>query len=136
MADGMENLYLQSGVLPMTGDGVMLITARRSGKWIIPKGHIEKGMTPAESAAKEAWEEAGVSGRVGAEPIGTYRYRRSRGLYSVEIYPLEVMEIHEDWLERQFRRRMVVSPSEAVALLSNDELRAVVAGFFAKRQES
>ncbi len=128
-----EKLVLQSGVLPLTGGGIMLITARRSGRWIIPKGHIEKGMTPAESAAKEAWEEAGVSGTVGAEPVGTYRYRRSGGLYSVEVYPLEVQEILEEWKERRFRRRIVVSPAEAAGMLFHDELRALVAGFFAGR---
>ncbi|NTU69012.1 MAG: NUDIX hydrolase [Chlorobiaceae bacterium] len=135
MANETENLFLQSGVLPLTGNGIMLITARRSGKWIIPKGHIEKGMTPAESAAKEAWEEAGVRGTVGTVPIGSYRYRRSGGLYSVEVYPLHILEIIDDWKERAFRRRMVVSPDEALGMLFHDELRTLVAGFFARRPE-
>ena len=135
MADRTEQLFLQSGVLPLTGDGIMLISARRSGRWIIPKGHIEKGMTPAESAAKEAWEEAGVRGTVGSWSIGSYRYRRSGGIYSVEVYPLQVQEIHEEWKEQQFRRRIVVSPAEAVAMISHDELRALVADFFARRPE-
>jgi len=135
MANGTEQLFLQSGVLPLTGDGIMLISTRRSGRWIIPKGHIEQGMTPAESAAKEAWEEAGVRGTVGARSIGSYRYRRTAGIYSVEVYPLEVLEVHDEWQERQFRRRMVVSPAEAVGMIFHDELRALVANFFALRSQ-
>ena len=135
MAKGSENLFLQSGVLPLTGDGVMLITSRNSGKWIIPKGHIEKGMTAAASAAKEAWEEAGVSGMVGADPIGSYRYRRSDCLYSVEVYPLDVLEVLDDWQERHIRQRRIVSPAEAISILFHDELRALVAGYFARRLE-
>ncbi|WP_371514877.1 NUDIX domain-containing protein [Brevundimonas denitrificans] len=35
------------------------------GRWIFPKGMVEDDMTPARSAAKEAWEEAGVRGDIG-----------------------------------------------------------------------
>jgi len=136
MANGPEKLFLQSGVLPLTGDGLMLITARRSGRWIIPKGHVEKGMTPAESAAKEAWEEAGITGRVGLEPIGVYRYRRSGGLYSVEVFPFEVEKVLEEWQESHIRQRRIVTPVEALGMIFHDELRTLVADYFARRIES
>lgn len=136
MADGPEKIFLQSGVLPLTDDGVMLITARRTGRWIIPKGHLEKGMTPAESAAKEAWEEAGITGKVGKEPIGVYRYRRSAGLYSVEVYPFEIDKVHEEWQERRIRQRRIVTPTEALDLIYHDELRALVADFFSRRPDA
>ena len=55
------------------GIEVLLITARRSGRWIVPKGHPIRGLPVHEAAAREAWEEAGVQGRVNPAPLGRYR---------------------------------------------------------------
>jgi 8-oxo-dGTP pyrophosphatase MutT (NUDIX family) len=133
MANEPEKLFIQSGVLPLTSDGVLLITARRSGRWIIPKGHVESGMSPAESAAKEGWEEAGVIGRIGHESIGIYRYRRPSGIYSVQVFPLEVESVLDEWPEMHLRQRRIVSRDEAAGLFTHDELRTLVVGFFGRR---
>lgn len=58
---------LRSGTVPylVEDDGtvrVMLVTPSGGGAWMLPKGNIEKNMTTYESAAKEAFEEAGVVG--------------------------------------------------------------------------
>jgi len=62
-------LVERSGVIPYgRRDGaveVLLITSSDGQHWVIPKGVIEPGMSAAESAAKEAYEEAGIRGRVG-----------------------------------------------------------------------
>ena len=42
----------------------------------MPKGWPIKGLTPRKSAAREAFEEAGVRGAVGTKPIGRYRYAK------------------------------------------------------------
>ena len=136
MANGQYNNSLQSGVLPIAGDRVVLITSRSSGRWIIPKGYVEKGMTPAESAAKEAWEEAGITGRVSPHEIGTYRYSRPSGLFTVKVFPLEVESMLDQWQEMHVRQRRLVTPSEAIELIFHDELKAIVAEFFARRQST
>nr|WP_245694691.1 NUDIX hydrolase [Actinopolyspora mzabensis] len=41
--------------------------------WSLPKGHIETGETPEETAAREVSEETGIIGRV-IRPIGTIDY--------------------------------------------------------------
>src|SRR5437867_8741378 len=41
---------------------VMLVTSRETRRWIIPKGWPKKGKSPHHSAAREAFEEAGVVG--------------------------------------------------------------------------
>lgn len=133
MANGFENLCVQSGVLPLAGDRIVLITARRSGRWIIPKGYVEKGMSPADSAAKEAWEEAGLTGRVHTQAIGKYSYSRPTGRFVVQVFPLEVESVLEEWQEMHLRQRRLVTPSEAVEMLSNEELRSLVAGYFNHR---
>jgi 8-oxo-dGTP pyrophosphatase MutT (NUDIX family) len=133
MANGSGTVLVQSGVLPIVGEMVVLITARGSGRWIIPKGYIEKGMSPAESAAKEAWEEAGLTGTVLHEEIGTYMYRRPSGLFSVKVYPLEVKSLLDEWEEMHLRQRRLVTPAEAIEMIDHKELKALVTGYFTRR---
>jgi len=55
-----------------------LLVRTRKGRWTFPKGCIEPGLTSAQSAALEAFEEAGVHGRL--EEVGFARYiLRKRG---------------------------------------------------------
>jgi 8-oxo-dGTP pyrophosphatase MutT (NUDIX family) len=54
-----------------------LLVQTRGGRWIFPKGGVEAGLTHAESAALEAFEEAGVHGRM--EAIAFARYFRKPG---------------------------------------------------------
>lgn len=133
MINGSGKVSVQSGVLPIAGDMVVLITARNSGRWIIPKGYIERGMSPAESAAKEAWEEAGVVGRVLHEEIGTYMFRRPSGLFSVKVYPFEVDSLLEKWEEMHVRQRRLVCPAEAIEMIVHKELRSLVTDYFTRR---
>src|SRR5215218_7543079 len=55
---------------------VLLVTSRETGRWIIPKGWAEKGIKAHVLAAREAYEEAGLRGDIGHEPIGRYRYTK------------------------------------------------------------
>ena len=68
----------QSGAVLVRLDGkepkVLLVTSKRNrGKWIFPKGHVEKGETPEIAALREAREEAGVVGRL-VGPAGVLEY--------------------------------------------------------------
>jgi len=49
-----------------------LLVQTRGGRWIFPKGGAEPGMTQAQSAALEAFEEAGVHGRIEEIPFARY----------------------------------------------------------------
>src|SRR5580698_9776099 len=53
---------------------ILLITTRRTRRWIVPKGWPIEGLSPSASAAREALEEAGISGEMQAEPIGFFHY--------------------------------------------------------------
>src|SRR5208283_4535871 len=56
---------------------VMLLTSRETHRWVIPKGWPMKGRKPAEVAAQEAFEEAGLIGQiVGRRPIGSFHYQK------------------------------------------------------------
>jgi 8-oxo-dGTP pyrophosphatase MutT (NUDIX family) len=53
-----------------------LLVRTRSGRWTFPKGGAEPGLTHAQSAALEAFEEAGVHGRI--EELSFARYRAGK----------------------------------------------------------
>jgi 8-oxo-dGTP pyrophosphatase MutT (NUDIX family) len=119
----------QSGALPYSvveGRVVfLLITSRRTGRWIFPKGDIEPDMTPRDSAALEALEEAGVSGEIGTEPVGSYRSSASTdgsSLVDVDLYPLRVDTQLDVWKEMDQRLRHWAVLPEARRLLNDSAL--------------
>ena len=122
--------YTQSGVVPVHDGRIVLVTARKSKRWIIPKGIVEKDMSPHDSAAKEAYEEAGVVGTVGKKELGRYSYPKWEGTCTVRVYPLYVEKLLDKWEEMHMRERRIVSVSEAVQMVDHDELADILIGFF------
>lgn len=131
----------QSGVIPYrlsdNGTEIMLITAKSFNQgWIIPKGKLEPDMTPAYSAAKEAYEEAGILGDVSQESIGSYCYVKSRNNLShqVHLYPFEITKIlpEANWLERKQRQRQLVGSEEAFSMICLPQLTEVLRAFVQK----
>ncbi len=56
----------------------LLVQTRGSGRWTFPKGGTEPGLTHAQAAAVEAFEEAGVHGRIEEASFARY-LRRKKG---------------------------------------------------------
>ena len=74
----------QVAALPFRRDGaggvdIMLVTSRDSKRWIIPKGWTAKGVKPHRCAAREAYEEAGLSGQVSKFAVGEFEYVKRLG---------------------------------------------------------
>src|SRR3954453_9200069 len=110
---------------------VVLVTSRGTRRWVIPKGWPMKGRKPHASAAREALEEAGLIGKVGKTPIGTYRYdKRLKGgeaaPCAVEVFPLEVKSQRKRWPEQKQRSVRWFAPEEAAAAVQESELRAII----------
>jgi 8-oxo-dGTP pyrophosphatase MutT (NUDIX family) len=125
----MAQSILQSGVIPYWRVErqwrVLLVSSRRGRRWVAPKGAIERGMTPWESAAKEALEEAGVRGRVAPKSLGEYQYRKFGDLFVVQMYPLLVTEVLDKW-DEDFRQRLWLPPDEASKQIEEPELGAMI----------
>ena len=69
----------------------LLVRTSNGERWTFPKGTVERGESRSEAAEREAREEAGVTGRIGADPLGVYRYAPSRrGFDDVTAFLLEV----------------------------------------------
>ena len=109
----------------------LLVTSRRSGRWIFPKGSIMKGLTPWETAAQEALEEAGVEGEVSPTCLGSYRTIKktplSRSVVEVDMYALRVTDQLQSWQEMKSRRRHWVLLPEARRLLGDPDLADIAA---------
>lgn len=62
----------------MRGDRIEFLLVRTSGsrRWTFPKGNVEPGMTHAQAAALEAFEEAGVHGRMEECSFTSYLSRK------------------------------------------------------------
>ena len=107
----------------------MLVTSLGTKRWIIPKGWPMNGREPHEAAAREALEEAGVVGTVGAEAIGTYSYekRRKSGASvpcNVEVFPLDVGTQRKRWREKGRREVKWLPVEEAAKTVSDAGLLA------------
>jgi 8-oxo-dGTP pyrophosphatase MutT (NUDIX family) len=112
---------------------VLLITTRKKRRWSVPKGWPVKRSSPQQTAAIEAYEEAGVSGMVGAAQIGQFKKRRLKKkrsvLCDVRIYPLEVENQQSDWPEMDQRSRIWVAPRKAAKLVKKPGLRRAIKDF-------
>lgn len=126
-----EYYYTQSSVIPYRiHEGrpeIMVISSRKGKHWIVPKGIVEPDLSPEDSAAKEASEEAGVEGKASGVSIGRYTYEKWGGTCTVDVYPMEVTRVlpEEEWLEN-FRDREWVSPEAAVDRLKHSELKPMI----------
>ncbi len=115
----------------------LLITSRRSGRWIIPKGWPMLGMTPAASAAQEAWEEAGVIGNASDVCLGLYSYYKQRDKSKKEVtlpclamvYPVKAKTLKKNYPEVGQRQRKWVSRKKAAKLVQEPELAQIIKSF-------
>ena len=113
-----EYYYTQSAVLPYrikkNSVEFLLISSSKNRHWVIPKGIHEPGLSAQESAAKEAFEEAGIEGIVAAESLGSYSQVKWGAECTVEVFLMCVVREldNKDWQESH-RRRVWLSAGEA-----------------------
>jgi 8-oxo-dGTP pyrophosphatase MutT (NUDIX family) len=110
---------------------VLLITSRDTGRWVIPKGWQVAGKDGAASAAQEAWEEAGVTGAVGTEPLGRYGYDKvlTPDMHlpcAVSVYALRVAALARKFPERGERRRKWFTAEKAARKVAEPDLRILL----------
>ena len=113
------------------GIDVLLITSRETGRWIIPKGWPIKGTSAAASAAREAWEEAGVEGKLCDTCLGVFSYQKimpedQSFPCTVAIYGLRVEKLSRRYPEQRHRRRKWFTAREAAELVAEPELSALL----------
>ena len=109
----------------------MLVTSRETRRWVIPKGWPKKGKSPHRLAAREAFEEAGVTGAIGRRSVGSFSYEkrlRNGGLIECEVrvFPLEVKRQSKQWPEMQERKIKWLSASKAAEKVKEPMLGKII----------
>jgi 8-oxo-dGTP pyrophosphatase MutT (NUDIX family) len=134
---------VQYAALPYRAKGksqleIMLVTSRGTRRWIIPKGWPKRGMPPYDTAAKEAFEEAGVIGKVSKRPIGSYPYEKilqkgDKASCRVQVFALRVTRQHKRWPEKRERQVRWYPPAEAARFVRDPHLRRIIRKFAKRR---
>ncbi len=128
-----KTIYHQAAAVPFKRDKkgvqVLLITSRKTGRWIIPKGLIEPGDTALFTAMKESTEEAGINGEIIPTVISRYSYPKWEGLCQVVVYPLKVFSLLKHYEEENERKRHWFSLDEAIRAVEKDDLKHVLRAF-------
>ena len=132
---------IQYAALPYRVSGetleILLVTSRRTRRWIIPKGWPTEGHPPSACAASEALEEAGVHGDIQKNAIGHYRYLKfhrngTSELCKVDVFALKVTRERKAWEEKDERKRHWCTVTEAAAAVDEPQLRLLILNFGAQ----
>lgn len=128
----------QYAALPFTVDAgrvrVLLITSRETGRWIIPKGWPKRNVEPHRLAALEAYEEAGLRGKISKKSLGKFTYQKlmddgSKVQCDVIVYPLLVERQVNEWPEKGDRNCKWVKLSKAVDIVDDEGLADLLQRF-------
>lgn len=106
---------------------LLMIRHRLGGPWSFPGGLPAEGCSPARSAARRAFEEAGVVGQLSTEPIGSFRCMEAGTDGAIEpetaiLFTLHVRGTLLNWPGKTRRKRDWRSVEEAVKLVKEPEL--------------
>jgi len=107
---------------------ILLVTTRKRGRWILPKGRGERSRPAHAVAANEALEEAGISGDIQKNSIGTFYYRtiRRHRRRRVQVFRLRVRKHLKRWKEDRERRVLWLSPGKAARMVHHKGLKALL----------
>jgi 8-oxo-dGTP pyrophosphatase MutT (NUDIX family) len=116
---------------------VLLVTSRRSSRWLIPKGWPMLGKTLAAAAAQEAYEEAGVRGTIDPQPLGSFRHRKQHEILgavevSILVHGLAVEQELPVWPELGQRERHWFSLEAAAGKVGSVALAGFITEFGAR----
>lgn len=138
MQDKPDYYYRQSAVVPYLKESgtlkVILITTQKKKKWTLPKGIVDPGLSPRQSALKEAFEEAGIKGNIGEAPYDHFTYDKWGGTCDVQVYLMEVTGMMNTWPEADQRERSVVGACQAPDLVGRREIKPVLEKFCRERK--
>src|SRR6202158_4501550 len=116
----------------------LLVNTNGGGKWTFPKGDPESSLSHGQAAEREAWEEAGVRGRIESRHFCLYIH--SKGVFwkppGVREYVIKAFLLEVEAVEAPsefFRHLTWFSPEETKKILAKgrevkyaNELQAVV----------
>jgi phosphohistidine phosphatase len=111
-------LFNQAGAIPFRWAKcsleVLLISTSSGKNMTIPKGLIDPGFNAIDTVLNEAFEEAGIKGRILTPAIGSFEFYKWGGRCIVEVFGMMVTHTFEDWPEGFMRQRVWTEYKQAV----------------------
>lgn len=113
---------------------VLLITSRDTGRWVLPKGWPKKSESGGACALREAFEEAGVVGRLTGDCAGVFGYDKTMQSApaqpcQVTVHVIEALRLDYEFPERGLRRLQWFTPDAAAEAVHEPELKALLSSF-------
>jgi 8-oxo-dGTP pyrophosphatase MutT (NUDIX family) len=124
--EGTAQSFSQAAAIAFREGRICLVTSRSRKRWVVPKGCLEDGKTAGEIALQEAWEEAGLVGKLHKRPLGSYSYEKAGQRYRVTVFRMLVLEVKEVWPEKDWRKRSWVRPAKALGQIAERGLRKLI----------
>ncbi|NOQ96994.1 MAG: NUDIX domain-containing protein [Calditrichae bacterium] len=123
-------VYQQAAAIPFRFEAqqlqILLVQTRSGNRWTIPKGLIDPGFTPQETALQEAYEEAGIKGVLHPDVFGEFSYAKWQGVCKVQIFLMKVESELSHWPEKYFRQRKWEDIDQAVKMIKYSGLGEVI----------
>ena len=114
---------------------VMFVTSQKRGRWILAKGDLKSGETHKQGCKREAFEEAGVKGKILSDFPMTVVIGKSDGLSIKNVpatyYPLLVTEQFDEWPEQSKRERHWSLLDKAQKVTERDDYQGLITQFMA-----
>lgn len=90
-----------------------------------------EGRTDYNAAKQEAFEEAGVRGRIGKKSVGHFDYVKhlkngAQKICRVDVYPLKVFNMKRVWPEKLERTRAWLSVEVAAERVGEEGLKSLI----------
>ena len=111
----------QAGGVVLLDDRVVLRRTAR-GEYVFPKGHVDPGEAPEQTALREVAEETGLDAEIIA-PLGEVRFVYRGEEHRVLFFLMRAIQKLPEWQEHLQRDVAVVSPEDVPGLLSFEEYR-------------
>ena len=98
---------------------------------MIPKGGVMAHLIDMNAARQEAFEEAGIAGRMKRKALGTYTYAKPAARppimqHAVKVFALQVRRELRNWPEKRQRKRQWFSVEEAAEKVIEPGLRKII----------
>lgn len=107
---------------------VCLVTSRKHGHWMIPMGKPEKKLSKAGVARVEAYEEAGMIGRLSLS--SQFKVSTCSGLKKkkriVQIFVIRVTKVLRRWPEKKERKRCWVEIKKLDKVMTDKTIASAV----------
>jgi 8-oxo-dGTP pyrophosphatase MutT (NUDIX family) len=122
-------VFTHAGAVAYRGDArsgyqyALVESSRRRDDWVLPKGHVKRGETLAQTAVRELHEETGIWGKV-EKPLGDAAYERNGVMVQAQFFLVQPTEVED--ASPEGRRVQWLTLDDAFAHSNYEEVRIML----------